>query len=63
MINQQQRETRTPNQGAAPKAGQDSQQKRNAHTNSAAAGKDSDEAADIRGQHGDRHDEPSRLGK
>ena len=52
MANQQQNDTRTPSKGApgnpspnpqqgGQKAGQDSQHRRDAHTNSSAAGKDS----------------------
>jgi hypothetical protein len=77
MSNQHQSETRTPGKGAGQKAGQDSRQKRDAHTNSSSAGKDH-EADDIRGQrsstrnletepdrapHGERTDESSRVGK
>ena len=74
MANQQQNDTRTPNKGVpgnashnpgqgnqgGQKAGQDSQQRRDAHTNSSNAGKGSSQKAgssqeddfdDLRGQH------------
>ena len=64
MANQQQNDTRTPNKGApgnashnpgqgnqgGQKAGQDSQQRRDAHTNSSNAGKGSSQKAEVESQ-------------